>query len=102
MLDLGNEPARPFALLDLTHALRGPIDHQADDLTLVAPAAARAAAPSTSAAPSRSPSPSPTAAPLSPSARVAAALRDVLGNGLSVPTRLDETRRPRRARQAGG
>ena len=38
-LDLGDAPARPFALLDLRHALRGELDHQADDLTLVAPAA---------------------------------------------------------------
>lgn len=37
-LDLGDAPARPFALLDLRQALRGELEHQADDLTLVAPA----------------------------------------------------------------
>ncbi|MCC6386658.1 MAG: FAD-binding oxidoreductase [Dehalococcoidia bacterium] len=37
-LDLGDAPARPFALLDLRQALGGELDHQADDLTLVAPA----------------------------------------------------------------
>ncbi|MBI2767958.1 MAG: FAD-binding oxidoreductase [Chloroflexi bacterium] len=40
MLDLGNAPPRPFALVDLSRALRGPLEHQRDDLTLVAPAAA--------------------------------------------------------------
>jgi len=40
-LDLGNAPAGPFALLDLTRALRGrPIEHQRDDLTAVVPAGA--------------------------------------------------------------
>lgn len=38
-LELGAAPSRPFALLDLSSALRGPIDHQRDDLTVVVPAA---------------------------------------------------------------
>lgn len=37
-LELGNPTDGPFALLDLTRALRGPIQHQRDDLTLVVPA----------------------------------------------------------------
>lgn len=39
-LALGNGPRRPFALLDLSHALRGQLEHQEADLTLVAPASA--------------------------------------------------------------
>ena len=39
-LELGRQPDGPFALLDLSHALRGPIDHEPADLTVVAPAAA--------------------------------------------------------------
>ncbi|MCC7362812.1 MAG: FAD-binding oxidoreductase [Dehalococcoidia bacterium] len=39
-LDLGCAPAGTFALLDVTHALRGEIQHQADDMTVVVPAAA--------------------------------------------------------------
>lgn len=38
-LELGNAPSGPFALLDLSQALRGEIRHQPADLTLVAPAA---------------------------------------------------------------
>ncbi len=38
-LDLGNRPANPFALVDLTHALGDRLEHQADDLTVVASAA---------------------------------------------------------------
>ncbi len=37
-VDLGGPPDGPFALLDLAYCLRGTPDHQADDLTLVAPA----------------------------------------------------------------
>jgi glycolate oxidase FAD binding subunit len=38
-LELGAAPSRSFALLDHTAALGGDIDHQSDDLTVVAPAA---------------------------------------------------------------
>jgi glycolate oxidase FAD binding subunit len=38
-LELGAPPQGPFALLDLSQCLRGELQHQADDLTLVAPAA---------------------------------------------------------------
>lgn len=37
-LELGNPTDGPFALLDLSGALRGPIEHQRDDLTVVVPA----------------------------------------------------------------
>ncbi len=37
-LDLGAAPAGPFALLDLSRCLAGPVDHERDDLTVVAPA----------------------------------------------------------------
>ncbi|MBI5948660.1 MAG: FAD-binding protein [Chloroflexi bacterium] len=37
-LDLGGAPAGRFALLDLARCLAGPIDHERDDLTVVAPA----------------------------------------------------------------
>ena len=39
-LELGNAPAVPFALLDLTAALCGEIQHEAADLTVVVPASA--------------------------------------------------------------
>ncbi len=38
-LDLGNCPAGPFTVADVTHALRGPTEHQVDDLTVEVPAA---------------------------------------------------------------
>lgn len=37
-LDLGRPPEAPFALVDLTRALGGAVDHQRDDLTAVVPA----------------------------------------------------------------
>ena len=37
-LELGNRPTNPFALLDLSRALGDRMDHQKDDLTLVASA----------------------------------------------------------------
>ena len=40
-LELGNRPANPFALLDLSRALGDKMDHQKDDLTLVASAGCR-------------------------------------------------------------
>ena len=39
-LELGAPPEGPFALLDLTHSLRGEVQHQQDDLTVVVPAGA--------------------------------------------------------------
>jgi glycolate oxidase FAD binding subunit len=39
-LELGTPPEGTFALLDLTHGLRGEIQHQQDDLTVVVPASA--------------------------------------------------------------
>ncbi|MEX2081129.1 MAG: FAD-binding oxidoreductase [Dehalococcoidia bacterium] len=38
-LETGNAPSRPFDLIDTSVALGGPIDHQADDLTAIVPAA---------------------------------------------------------------
>lgn len=40
-LELGNLPAAPFTMVDIAPALRGPIDHQHDDLTVEAPAGMR-------------------------------------------------------------
>ncbi len=40
-LELGSAPEGPFALLDITTALRGEIQHQQADLTAVVPAAAK-------------------------------------------------------------
>lgn len=37
-LDIGNPPARPCALLDLSQALRGDVEHQEADLTATVPA----------------------------------------------------------------
>ena len=37
-LDLGGAPSGPFALLDLSRCLAGQVDHERDDLTVVAPA----------------------------------------------------------------
>ena len=37
-LDLGGPPSGPFALLDLSRCLAGPVDHAREDLTVVAPA----------------------------------------------------------------
>jgi glycolate oxidase FAD binding subunit len=37
-LDLGGAPAGPFAIVDVRHALAGPVEHQRDDLTAVVPA----------------------------------------------------------------
>jgi len=39
-LDLGGAPAGPFAVVDVTRALAGPVEHQRDDLTAVVPAGA--------------------------------------------------------------
>ena len=39
-LALGGVPSGPFALLDLSEALKGEVQHQRDDLTVVVPAAA--------------------------------------------------------------
>jgi len=38
-LELGNAPTGPFALVDLSRALSGPIEHERDDMTAVMPAA---------------------------------------------------------------
>ena len=38
-LDLGNPPAGPFAIVDLSDALGGPVEHALEDLTVVVPAA---------------------------------------------------------------
>jgi glycolate oxidase FAD binding subunit len=39
-LELGHAPQRPFALVDVSRAVTGPLLHEPSDLTLVAPAAA--------------------------------------------------------------
>lgn len=43
-MELGNAPRGPFVAVDLSAALAGPIEHQRDDLTIVAPAGVTLAA----------------------------------------------------------
>jgi len=80
-LELGNRPAGPFAPVYLGDAVTGEIEHQEDDLTVVAPATATIGAIQAVLAPRRQ------RLPIDPPRADAATIGGTLATGLSGPLR---------------